>query len=158
MSFLFQIYVEKNLCGEILCGEKMTNMRSALDCPPPSPPLKYEVYFFAQFFCLIIYRRGFFLDKYRVWICAGTGSFEGKNLQQKSLQSLLWGIFRSQTGAGEIGPTLLLFLLFRSQRVKPRKDLRQTMPIPESHPKQSHQRQSVSAGKSLDNIFSLPLR
>ena len=28
MSFLFQIYVEKNLCGENLCGEKMTNMRS----------------------------------------------------------------------------------------------------------------------------------
>ena len=28
MLFLFQIYVEKNLCGENLCGEKMTNMRS----------------------------------------------------------------------------------------------------------------------------------
>ena len=27
MSFLFQIYVEKNLCGENLCGEKITNMR-----------------------------------------------------------------------------------------------------------------------------------
>jgi len=25
---LFQIYVEKNLCGENICGEKMTNMRS----------------------------------------------------------------------------------------------------------------------------------
>ena len=30
MLFLFQIYVEKNLCGENLCGEKMTNMRSVL--------------------------------------------------------------------------------------------------------------------------------
>ena len=29
MPFLFQIYVEKNLCGENLCGEKMTNLRSA---------------------------------------------------------------------------------------------------------------------------------
>ena len=29
MLFLFQIYVEKNLCGENLCGEKMTNLRSA---------------------------------------------------------------------------------------------------------------------------------
>ena len=28
MPFWFQIYVEKNLCGENLCGEKMTNMRS----------------------------------------------------------------------------------------------------------------------------------
>ena len=28
MSFLFQIYVEKNLCGENLCGEKMTSKRS----------------------------------------------------------------------------------------------------------------------------------
>ena len=34
MPFLFQICVEKNLCGENLCGEKMTNMRSAL--PPIS--------------------------------------------------------------------------------------------------------------------------
>ena len=28
MPFLFQICVEKNLCGENLCGQKMTNMRS----------------------------------------------------------------------------------------------------------------------------------
>ena len=28
MPFLFQIYVEKNLPGENLCGEKMTNMSS----------------------------------------------------------------------------------------------------------------------------------
>ena len=28
MQCLFQIYVEKNLCGENMCGEKMTNMRS----------------------------------------------------------------------------------------------------------------------------------
>ena len=27
-AVLFQIYVEKNLCRENLCGEKMTNMRS----------------------------------------------------------------------------------------------------------------------------------
>ena len=28
MPFFFQIYVEKNLCEENLCGEKMTNLRS----------------------------------------------------------------------------------------------------------------------------------
>ena len=28
-AILFQIYVKKNLCGENLCGDKMTNMRSA---------------------------------------------------------------------------------------------------------------------------------
>ena len=27
-AILFQIYVKKNLCGENLCGDKMTNMRS----------------------------------------------------------------------------------------------------------------------------------
>ena len=33
MPFLFQIFVEKNLRGENLCGEKMTNMRSdAMPC------------------------------------------------------------------------------------------------------------------------------
>ena len=29
-AILFQIYVKKNLYGENLCGEKMTNMRSVL--------------------------------------------------------------------------------------------------------------------------------
>lgn len=41
------------------------------------------------------------IDSWISQIRPGTGSFEGKNLQQKSLQSLLWGTFRSQTDLRE---------------------------------------------------------